>query len=372
MESVKVYGMMLLSQAWDVVKARKLTTAVVADQTLNLPHNEVTMSKAKTSKTDDLFNALSQAAAPVDKKGTSKKKDKPKLDLTPDEQKAFESFCAADVVYKMAEGKQGAAKSMILPVLRRKLLEKWLEEGHKTDNPTIQTNNARANFVVREILKIEIPEKADGEPGSVKDRLLEAGFSEDEAQAIYEREFTEKTELGFKSLSKLRQGDPAEQKVVNKLIKLVVENFSPDEQRLLLTRETKVEVNDGFLDRAVQHCPTVERLDALLNVVAPQWVLSHMTYQGKDLKAAVADLTGGELPSVEAPVKTEEFYSSDNQWKAVAKGAEASLYKVNGTEEVFMGTKKCSGIDHARNSCRKWMRDPEARSESLASFAAKK
>lgn len=329
------------------------------------------MSKAKT-KTDDLLNLLGANASTTEKPKGGKKKDKPTLELTPDEQKAFDAFCAADVVYKMAEGKQGSAKALILPVLRRKLLEKWLEEGRKTDNPTIQTTNARANFVVREALKIDIPENADGTPGSVKDRLVEL-FGEKEGTEIFEREFTEKVDLGFKSLTKLRNGDVQEQKVVNKLLKMVIDNFTPDEQRLLLTRETKVEVNDGFLDRAVQHCEgSIEKLDSLLNVVAPQWVLSHMTYQGKDLGAAVAELTGGELPVMDTPTKTEEFYSSDNQWKAVAKGAEASLYKVNGTEEVFMGTKKCSGIDHARNSCRKWMRDPEARSESLASFAAKK
>ncbi len=333
-------------------------------------------NKPATKKSaDDLFDALSQSAESVKTKKGGKKKDRPSIELNESETKAFEAFCAADVVYKMAEGKQKTSKSLILPVLRRKLLERWLEEGHKTDNPVVVTDKARANFVVRDMLKIELPEQEDGTPGSVRDRLADAGFSEEEADDIYEREFSEKVEMNFRSLNELRRGEPGEQRAVNKLMKLVLENFSPDEQRILLRKETKVEVNDGFLDRAVQHCDgSSEKLDALLTVVSPQWVLSHMTYSGKDLKQAVADLTGGELPTdVDSPVKAEEFYSSDREWKAVAKGAEASLYRIDDGDEQFIGTKKCNGgSDHARMTCKKWLRDEGYRATSIAEFIAKK
>jgi hypothetical protein len=335
------------------------------------------MAKSVNSKkqsTDNLFEQLAQTAAPVETKGKGKKKDKPQIDLNEAEQKAFESFCASDVIFKMAEGKQKASKSLVLPVLRRKLLEKWLAHGSKTDNPVVITEKARANFVVRDILKIDLPEKEDGTPGTVKDRLLDAGFDEDEASTICDREFKERVEMNFRPLNDLRTGDPGEQKAVNKLLKLVLENFSTDEQRLLLRRETKVEVTDGFLDRAPHHAgDSIEKLDALLTVIAPQWVLSHMTYSGKDLTQAVADLTGGELPIVNTPVKPQEFFSQDREWKAVAKGNEASLYKLNGDGETFLGTKKCNGgADHAVMTAKKWLRDADYRATSMVEFATKK
>jgi hypothetical protein len=333
------------------------------------------MAKPATKRptTDDLFNSLAQSAAPVQKESKGKKKDKPQIELNENEEKAFESFCAADVIFKMSEGKQKAAKAMILPVLRRKLIEKWLDREGKTENPVIVTEKARANFVVREILKIDLPEKEDGTPGSVLDRLVEAGFEKEEAEKVFEREFKEEVVVNFRPLNDLRHGEPTEQKVVNKLLKLVLENFTQDEQRMLLRRETKVTVEDGFLDRAPKHAKeSIEKLDALLTVVSPQWVLSHMTYTGKDLSKTIAELTGGELPTVDTPVKAEEFFSPDRQWKAVAKGTEASLYKLDGDTETFLGTKKCNGgVDHARMTARKWLRDPEYRASSMAEFAKK-
>jgi hypothetical protein len=328
----------------------------------------------KKTQNDDLFDALAGEATAVESKKSKTKKDKPQIDLNDGEESAFEALCASDVIYKMAEGKQKAAKSLVMPILRRKLLEKWMVSGHRTDNPVVQTGKARANFVVRDILKIELPEKEDGTPGSVKDRLLEAGFEPDAAQEIYDREFTEQTVVNFRPLNDLREGTAHEQDVVGKLMKLVLENFSPEERKLILRKETKVEINDGFLDRAVQHSgESVERLDALLTVIAPQWVISHMTYSGKDLKQAVADLTGGELPEVDAPIKTQEFISNDKEWKAVAKGGEASLYKVIEGNEVFLGTKKCNGgADHAVMTCKKWLRDADYRASSITEFTSKK
>jgi hypothetical protein len=335
------------------------------------------MAKPATKrKLDDLFDALDENIESTPKKKASPKKGKPEINLSAEEQRAFEAFCAANVIFKMAEGKKDASKSLIVPVLRRKLLEKWLKEGHKTENPLIQTENARANFVARGILKIDLPEHDDGTPASIKERLMEVGFTEDEADEIMEREFTEKVERNFRNLNELRNGDDKQQKAVKKLIDLVLENLSPEEQRILIRKDTKVEVNDGFLDRAVQHADgDIEKLDNILNIVAPQWVLSHVQYSGTDLNKTVSDLTGGELPEIEdSSVKAEEFYSADNQWKAVVQGANASLYKCSEDEgEVLLGIKKCNGgVDHARMTCKKWLRDDAYRATAIAEFLAKK
>lgn len=302
--------------------------------------------------TDDLFETLAQAAETVPQKAKGKKKSKPTIELDEAETNAFNAFCASDVVFKMVEGRRETAKAQILPVLRRKLLEKWIDAGHKTDNPSIQTDKARANFGVRNVLKVEVPENEDGSPGSVRDRLLEAGFDPDEADGICDREFKEHVDLTFRSLNELRTGLPSEQKAVKKLLDLIVKNFSPDEQKILLRKETKVEINENFLDRTVQHTGNnIEKLDALLTVVMPQWVVSHANYSGQDLKQIISDV----LPDVQSNAE-DEFYTAG--WKAVVRGDTAILYEITGNQEILVGEKKCTGgPDHARMTCKKWMRD---------------
>lgn len=336
------------------------------------------MAKPTTKKrktTNDLFEALSQNAENVPQKKSSKTKERPQVELDETQQLAFEAFCSSDVICKIAEGKQKASKALILPILRQKVLKQWLEQGRKTENPVVQTTNARANFVVRNILKIDIPENEDGTPGSINKRLVEAGFNEEEAEKIAEQEFSERVELNFRSLNELRDGEVAEQRVIKKLMSLVLDNFTIEEQRLLLRKETKVEVNENFIENAIEHANgSFEKLDALLSVASPQWVLSQMTYSGGDLKQEFEELTGGDLPEMEVPLTSEEFYSADNQWKAVVQGDKASLYKCSEEEgEILLGTKKCNGgPNHARMTCKKWLRDDSYRSTTIADFLTKK
>lgn len=328
---------------------------------------------AKTKQVDD-FDAIANLLEESSKPSKGKKKNKPNIELTEAEKKLFDAFCAADVIAKMAKGKSDTAQSLIKPILRRKLMEKWLETEHKTDNPTIITENARANFVVRDILKVDVPDKDNGEPGSVLDRLLEAGFDEEEAEVIFKREFTEKKDINFRNLRDLRDGTPEESAAVKKLLKLVRDEFSPQEQKMLLKKETKVEVNEGFMDRAIKHAAdSIEKLDALLTVVQPQWVLSHMNFSGADLHSIFNNATGGELQTTTVESKPEEFYSADKLWKATCKGTEALLYKCSDSVEKLIGVKQCKGgIDHARSTCKKWLREENYRNQFIAECVTKK
>lgn len=245
----------------------------------------------KHKTTNDLFNMLSKVAEPVtsERKG---KKNQVQVDLNETEQETFDSFCSVDMICKIAELRQKEAKNLIIPLLKKKLLEKWLQEGKRTENPIIQTEKSRANFIVRDVLKIDLPENEDGTSVSVKDRLVEAGFNENEASDISNQEFNEQVEMTFRSLNELRKGTPTEQKIVKKLLTLILENFSTEEQQQLLRKETKVEVKQGFLDRAVKRANgSLEKLEALLSVVTPQWVLSHMTCSENDLQKMITILT---------------------------------------------------------------------------------
>lgn len=313
---------------------------------------------AKKTVPDDPFDTLVESATKVESVSKKKKQDKPSIELDTDEKLAFEAFCAADIIAKMSEGKQKTAKSIILPVLRRKLIEKWAELGHKTENPVVVTDRARANFIVREVLKVETLEGED----SVADRLIDAGFDEQTVERICEKEFIETTEVRLAPLNELRNGTATERELAQRLSQLIVANFNKQEQAILLKKERRVEIADDFLARAVPYCNgDADKLDALLSIVTPQWVMSHMTYSGKDLTQIVSELTGGELPT-NVGVRVQEFFSKDKEWKAVTKGAEASLYY----KDELRCTKKCNGgPDHAIMTAKKWLNDPEYRETSI-------
>jgi hypothetical protein len=206
----------------------------------------------------------------------------------------------------------------------------------------------------------------------VADALMTVGFDEEKAEEIREREFTEKTELRFANISKLRE-DPAQKKVVDKLLMLVLENFTPAERGVLLEKVNTVTLNEGFLDRAVTHADRDPvKLKALFQVVRPTYLMSHIVWKG-DLTTAMTTLESEKAaPVATASIPTpttalpKTFASDDGQWKATCVGAEAKLFMVQGGAEIEMATKVCSGgASHAEQTCKKWMRDPEYRAESL-------
>jgi hypothetical protein len=327
---------------------------------------------ARTPKIDPLDSLLNDAAPVATKKPGSKKKQRDVIELAPTEATAFDRFCMADAALKMAKGHQEGSKATILPVLIDKLLFMWCEEGHRTENPRVTTDNGQAILQARENLRFDIPAGDDGEPGTVADALMAVGFDEAKAEEIREREFTEKTELRFANISKMRE-DPAQKKVVDKLLTMVMENFTPAERKVLLEKVNTVSLNEGFLDRAVAHVDADPvKLKALFQVVRPTFLMSQIVWKG-DLDTAMKTLDTEKPAKVESaaiPAPTtalpKTFTSDDGQWKATCVGGEAKLFMVQGGAEIEMATKTCSGgATHAEQTCKKWMRDAEYRAESI-------
>lgn len=320
-------------------------------------------SAPKSTKVDPLDSLLNDAAVVAPKK-PGKKKQRDLIELEPSEAAAFDRFCMADAALKLAKGHQEGSKATILPVLTDKLLSIWCEEGHRTDNPRVQTEKGQAILQARETLRFDIPAGDDGEPGTVTDALMAVGFDEETAEAIREREFTEKTELRFANISKLRE-DAAKKKVVDKLLAMVLENFTPAERAVLLEKVNTVTLNEGFLDRAVAHVDgDPVQLKALFQVVRPTFLVSHIVWKG-DLNDAMNTLET-EKPTAPTTALPNTFTSEDGQWKATCVGNEAKLFMVQGGTEIEMATKTCSGgATHAEQTCKKWMRDEAYRAESL-------
>lgn len=331
-------------------------------------------SRTTTKKVDPLDSLLNDATNVHTKKPASKKKQRELIELEPTEAVAFDRFCMADATLKMAKGHQEGSKATILPVLTDKLIRMWCEEGHRTDNPRVQTENGQAILQARENLRFDIPAGEDGEPGTVADALIAVGFDPDKAEEIRQKEFTEKTELRFANISKLRDDDNS-RKIVDKLLRLVLDNFSPAERAVLLEKVNTVTLNEGFLDRAVTHAECdASKLKALFQVVRPTFLMSQIVWKG-DLDTAmktletekpVAPTTTAAIPApTNALPKT--FASEDGKWKAQFVGNEAKLFMIEGGVEVEMATKVCSGgASHAEQTCKKWMRDGDYRAETLA------
>jgi hypothetical protein len=327
-------------------------------------------------KVDPLAALLDDAKTIAPKKPGAKKKERELIELDASEARAFDRFCMADAALKMAKGHQEGSKASILPVVTDKMLQMWCEEGHRTDNPRVQTENGQAILQARETLRFELPANEDGSVGTVTEMLQSVGFSEEKAEEIREREFTETTELRFANISKLRE-DPKSKKLVDKLLTLVLENFEPEDRKVLLEKVNNVTLKEGFLDRSVAH---VDRdpalLKALFQVVRPTFLMSHIVWKG-DLNDAVKTLEGTTAetlttPAIKIPAATTvapkialSFKSDDGQWKASYVGLEATLFMVQGGTEIEMKKKTCTNEGHAKATCQKWMRDPAYRAETL-------
>jgi hypothetical protein len=334
-----------------------------------------TKTRTPAAAADPLDSLLNDATSIEPKKPGAKKKQRDLIELTDGEATAFDRFCMADAALKMAKGHQEGSKATILPVLTDKLLRMWCEEGRRTDNPRVQTEQGQAILQARENLRFDIPAGEDGEPGTVTDALMAVGFDEDKANEIREREFTETTELRFAAINKLRE-DPDSKKVVDKLLKLVLENFTPAERAKLLEKVNNVTLNEGFLDRAVQHADSdPSKLKSLLSVVRPTFLMSQIVWKG-ELTEAVKTLSKDDkpapvvsadaIPATTAPAVPKIFTSDDGQWKATCAGNEAKLFMIQAGAEIEMATKVCTGgVSHAEQTCKKWMRDDNYRAESL-------
>jgi hypothetical protein len=330
----------------------------------------------KTKPVDPLDTLLADATTLAPKPTGGKKKTRNTLDLTDEEAGLFNRFCMADATLKMAKGHQEGSKAVLLPLLTDKLISFWCEVGHRTPNPRLQTPTAQVILQARETLKFDLPANEDGEPCSVTEALMQVGFDEETAEAIRESEFNETTELRFANISKLRNDNdnPLAKKTMDKLLKLVIENFTPAERALLLEKVNNVTINEGFLDRSVKHVDgDPVKLKALFQVVRPTFLMSQVEWSG-GLDVAIKTLEG-DKPQ---PITTEAIpaqstaipkwqTSEDGNWKASAVGNVAKLYMIQGDSQVEVATKTCAGgASHAEQTCKKWMRDENYRGETLA------
>src|SRR5581483_1577240 len=205
----------------------------------------------KKKKGSDLLDELASAATPVEKGSAAKKQKKLIIDLTNDKDFAekVDSFCKADVVYKMAEGRKKASYALAQEGLKERFIRMWFEEKFRPDNPLVQTFASRCNFIVKDSLKINIPEN-----GSVSETLANLGFSEEKAEKIEEDEFEETRTVSLRPFNELMGGDPSQRALADKLMTLVKENFSREELAALIVSEKKFKAKEGFLDRCVKYC----------------------------------------------------------------------------------------------------------------------
>lgn len=239
------------------------------------------------ARKSDAFKDISENASTFERK--KKGREKLTIELTEDEKICFDTFCAADALLKVAEGRHKNAKNTILPVLRRKYLLKCLEQKRKVENPAIVTDKAWANFIVRNVFKINVKEDM-----TVKEALVAAGLSENDAEEVCNNEIVEVDEVNFRPLNELKNGEPIEQKVLEKLANLVRNNFTSEEQGILLRKERKIKVEDDFLDRTYHYAKTFNKLDALLSIISPQWLMSNISHCDKDPRLLVESLGRSE------------------------------------------------------------------------------
>jgi len=339
------------------------------------------MPRKSAQSATDLLGDLMGAATETKKTAGKGKKEKATLTPAPDEERIIDDLTSSDAIVKIASAVQSAAKTKAHQILRRLYLQHCCEHGYKPDSsPAVSTSNSRAIYQAKHIKKFTMPQNPDGTSADIGDLLKQQGFGQDVVDKIEEKVIHEKAHLGLKKFTALTEGTPQERALAERLMALVKQNFKPEELAMLLEKSTEVTVDDGWQNMAIsvaldsipkgtpnREAMAAANLDKLYTIIQPQFVISHMVYNGA-LTDALKRLQQEEADqeSVE-----KEIVSTNGMYKARCKGKNVTLYlvKPGGKGEEELGTKECTNPGHAEASAKKWFRDPASMEEAMKEFA---
>lgn len=314
-----------------------------------------------------------KAKAPTEAPKT-KKKERPVIDLRGKDQesnsKLVDRFAAADAIAKISTSAQEAAKIDVRNILKEIYFRLCAERGYVPENPNVVTEVSKLNFVVKHVRKFKRTGSPDGVV-SLADQFKSLGFGPDVIAEIESKVIKEKTHLGLKRFTDLTadEATPAQKAVAEKLMGLVDQHLTEDEQALVLEQSVETTVDEGWQDVAVAIAVKTGKGDTntaanalakLYSVIEPQFVCSQMNYSGK-LDNALSTIQTEPVQLVRKVID-----APNGKYRAICEGNTMTLFTMkDGVEGDLRGTKKCENPGHAEMSAKKLFRDPEALAEFI-------
>jgi hypothetical protein len=274
----------------------------------------------------DALNELSAAVKPK-KKATS---ERPVVECPTSVHSSFARFTAAKSIFDVAESRVQVEKDIVCNVMLEAYMATMFNTGAQPLNPTISLEkggrvDSTGIFQVKQQYKFNLEEGA----GKVKDRMIaalkEAGYNRVEklevdgkivlkcmAAALVEAEIDTTPRTGLRPFNELSIGHyvdkqfvPAtdeEKLIAEKLIGFVmgrkVEPLTEREREIVVVKEDRIKVKDGFLARVRLYCISLEEVKAIFRIIVPTNYLSHVQWAIQDTPEQKIDRMVKEFTSL--------------------------------------------------------------------------
>lgn len=223
----------------------------------------------------------------------AKKQDRPCVPVPGNLLPAFERFVAAKQVTEIAEARMKAEEGVLKDSLIDSFAESLSKLRCKPGNPRlIMSKNGLPDIEGLFQVQAKFYPQADPEcQGGAKEKLVsalkKAGLSGEVAEKVVAAEVACADKTTLRPFSDMIEGAPIEQQLAQRLMQLLMDNFTDDERQLMLAPVEKYEIKDGFFERLAMYCPSKAEIMACIKVLRPVHFLSHLklglseTPQGK-------------------------------------------------------------------------------------------
>lgn len=238
----------------------------------------------------------------------AKKQDRPCVPVPAALLPSFERFAYAKEIFEKAEARMKAEEGVLKSTLIDSFADSLSRLRCKPTNPRLIVTKEGKNDI-EGLFQVQSKFYPQADPecqGGAKDKLVsalvKAGLTADLAEKLVTNEVACEDKTTLRPFSELIQGAPIEQDLAGRLMKLLLDNFTEDERKLMLQPLEKYEIKDGFFERLAMYVPTKEGILACIKVLRPVHFLSH-------LKVGVSDSPLGVLNRLYAYAKDLLFGS---------------------------------------------------------------
>jgi hypothetical protein len=238
------------------------------------------------------------------------KSEHPELELLDKTQKLLSELTSVSEVYKIVDSRKQTLADSLKEQAFEQLVDKWFASKSRPKNSLLVfrkdgKNDCEGTFQIKSQFKINIPED-----GTVYSTLLAVGFKSATAKKIVKENIDEVTITSMRPLNELTNGHyidgnqfvkatdvekSAGAKILSYAVAKTIEGntdvkpLTPEERKVSILKKSKVVIKDGFMERAVNYCKTIDDLKNLLDVITPVLAVSHMKFA----------LSGSEIDKVE-------------------------------------------------------------------------